>query len=141
MAYLFDKTGKRITIAEEELQLAQDDGSYVIILDYGTNTDGKSYWFYVAVKRHLYTKLRGLIAQRAVVCFKEYGRILRYGYDREVPAAIKQEMKEKHGVDEVYMQWLIEDARKARQAYLKEQAVQENKRIGDIVAMLKAKQQ
>lgn len=49
-------------------------------------------------------------------------------------------MKEKHNIDEKYMQWLEQDYEKARQAYLKEKEAHDNKRIGDIVAMLKKQQ-
>lgn len=141
MAYIFDKTGIKKTITDAELAAASNDGSYVIVLDHGTATDGRSYWLYLAVQAPKYREFAQLVARRATVRFKDYGTILRYGYERTVPDPIKLEMKEKHGIDEAYMQWLIADADKERQAFLKEKEVQENKRIGDIVAMLKAKQQ
>lgn len=140
MAYKFEASGKRVPVTEKELDTIQDDGSFIIVLDHGNSTDGRAYWLYIAVKASKYKSFRNLVARRATVRFTDYGDIMRYGYERQVPAAVRQEMIDGYGCDDTYMQWLIQDAEKARQEYLKEKEVEENKRIDDIVTMLKKKQ-
>lgn len=139
MAYKFDKSGLLQSVTAEELEASGSDGSYVIVLDHGTSSDGRSYWLYIAVKANKYSSFRNLVAQRTTVHFKDYGDILCYGYERQVPPQVKQEMKEKYHVDENYMTWLIQDFENARQAFLKEKEIEDNKRIADIVTMLKNK--
>ena len=140
MAYLFEKPGALKAVTEEELQACGDGGSYIIALDHGLSTDGKAYWLYIKMPPHKYGEFVRLAASRAAVSFDDFGEIIRYGYQGQVPDSVKSEMKEKHNIDEKYMQWLEQDYEKARQAYLKEKEAHDNKRIGDIVAMLKKQQ-
>ena len=87
-----------------------------------------------------YREFRELAARREIVCFEEYGEVLYYGYERRVPDAIRQEMAEEYGIDEEYMRWLIEDGELARRLFLKEKEAEDDKRIGEIVAMLKKRE-
>lgn len=140
MAYVFDKSGTRQRVTDDVLEADGDDGSHVIVLDHGTSTDGRPYWLYLWVPRNKYKEFRHRVAQRLTTNFADYGNIIRYGYDWQAPDNVKQEMAEQYGCDEAYINWLIEDADKARNAFLKQKEVYDSKRLGDIVAMMKKQQ-
>lgn len=137
--YIFEKSGKLKQLTDAELAEYDSDSS-VIICSCGTSSDGRPYWLYLAVKPSKYKEYKRLSAQHTMIRFSDYGKILRRGYGEEVPAEVKQEMKEKYGCDDNYVEWLRRDIEKERTVFLKDQEEKENKRIGDIVAMMKQKQ-
>jgi len=120
----------------EELAAADKD-SAVIVCDYGTSADGRPYWVYLAVKPSMYKQFLKETAAHRPISFEEYGEILKYGYDQEVPLAVKEEMKLKYNFDDQYMAKLTQKVIQAQIVFFKNK---ETQRIGDIVAMLKKKQ-
>lgn len=137
MGYKFDRSGKLKSVNDEEWDSARDDGSYVVLFDSGTTTDGKAFWLYIAVKTGKYKEFLRLTTRRATIRYADYGNILRYGFAQEVPEDIKQEMKKKYGNNEQYEQWLQHDIEKARQLFLKERTAKKDTRVSDIVAKLR----
>jgi hypothetical protein len=136
VAYKFDNKGKLRELTAEELAAADKDSS-VIVEDRGRLDDGRPYWLYIAVLPSKYNEYMRLTSQHAPIDVYQYGTILRYGFDAEVPSSVKEEMRERYGCDDHFMATLAQDV-KAAQAALMER--QENNRINDIVAMLKKKQ-
>ena len=111
----------------------EDEKDCVIVLDRGTCEDGRPYWLYIAVK---HDKYREYMQAKGMVTFTDYGKILRYGYAKEVPQSVKEEMKQRYGCDENYMQKLRADASGVT-AFLK---TFKESNLGDIVSMLKEKE-
>lgn len=137
MGYNFDRSGKLRLVDDKAWENASDDGSYVVLFDSGTTTDGKDFWLYIAVKSRKYKEFLHLATRRAIISYKDYGDILHYGFGQEVPEEIKQEMKKKYGSDERYEKWLKHDIEKSRQLFLKEKTGQKDKRVSDIIAKLR----
>ena len=133
MTYHFEKSGALKPYTAEELAAA-DHTSSVLVLDQGTLDNGVPYWAYLAVRPSKYAEFMEFTAARKPIRLTEYGVILEYGLDAEVPADVQQAMKQKHGFDNDYKAKLIREIKKAQAEFLENQ---ENKRIGDIVAMLK----
>jgi hypothetical protein len=133
MPYQFEKSGMLKKLTAEELAAADGD-SAVIVLSSGMLENGTPYWVYIAVKPSRYEEFLKVTAARQPLCIDDYGVVLKYGLDKEVPAAIKEEMKREHGCDDNYLATLTQDIKKAQSEFLKEQ---EEQKLGDIVAMLK----
>lgn len=87
----------------------------------GSIAEGISYWVYVAIKPSNYKAFLQATADQQLVHYNNYGTILKYGFEEEVPSAIKEEMKLKYSFDENYVQWLAQDVQKAQGAFLAEQ--------------------
>ncbi len=136
MAFQFEEDGRLKKKSAEELA-ALDADSFVIVLDRGTDMEGRPYWAYIAVKPSKFEEFMRLTETGENKIFADYGTILKYGYDKEVPAHIKEEMKREHNCDENYMENLKKEVHAAQMVFLEEQ---ENNRISGIVAMLKKKQ-
>ena len=136
MTYKFDKSGKLKTLTDAELQAADADSS-LIVLDQGIQEDGKPYWLFLKVKPSKYKEFMQLCRQRKPKRFTDYGTILKYGYNKQVPTAAKTEMREKYGWDDNYIEKLAEDVKEEQKKFVRKQ---EDKKLGDIVAMLKMKQ-
>jgi len=137
MAFQFDPSGVIKPPTAEELQAADANGEVVVVLDRGTLEDNSPYWAYVAVKPSKYTEFMQLGKTRQPKRIADYGDILRYGFDDDVPDSVRQEMKAEHGYDEAFEDKLGETIKAERMNFLKQK---ETQRIGDIVAMLKQKQ-
>jgi hypothetical protein len=135
MQYTFEKSGKLKTLTGEELAVLDKD-SAIIVCNRGKLTDGTPYWVYLAVKPSRYEELLRMTAEGRYIVFEEYGRILNYGTGSEIPEDIKEEMRWEYGWDDHYMVHLMMDMEKARSTFLKEQKVQKNKKISDIIAGL-----
>lgn len=135
MAYQFDNMGKLRQLTAQELAEADKDSS-VIVEDKGTMANGEPYWVYIAVKPSKYAEFMQLTSQRKPLNMYEYGKLLAYGFESEVPAAVKAEMKVRYGCDDNFMTTLAKEVREAQTEFIKQQ---ETQRISDIVAMLKKK--
>jgi hypothetical protein len=136
MNYHFDKSGKIMPPSAEELAVADAEVD-IIVLDTGTFEDGTPYWAYVGIKPSKYSTFMGMTSQQKLIAFEDYGTILKHGFEKEVPAHIKEEMKNNHNFDEHYIERLRKDIIDTQTVFLKQQ---EAKRINDIVSMLKNKQ-
>lgn len=134
MSYKFTPFGKVRPMTPEELAEADAD-SYIVVYYYNTDEHGTPYWLCLAIKPSLYAEFMHRVKTNQSVRFKDYGDILRYGQDEEIPDDVRQEMKEKHGCHDNYVEFLAQDIKNAEALYQKN----EDKRIGDIVAMLKQK--
>ncbi len=135
MTYQFDKSGKLKVMTEEEL-LAADAHSSVIELDRGALEDGTLYWAYIAVKPSKHKEFKCITAEHKPIILTDYGSILKYGFDKQVPDSIKEEMQRDYDCDDNFLTTLANDIKKEQGTFLKQQ---EDMRIGDIVAMLKRK--
>jgi hypothetical protein len=134
MIYQFEKNGRLKAMTPDEL-LAADADSSVIELNQGTLDDGTPYWAYIAVTPSKYHEFKRLTAAHQPFRLDAYGTILRYGFATDVPADVKEHMKQECGCDEHFLVKLASDLKKAQAKFLNEQ---EDTRIRDIVAMLKA---
>jgi len=135
MIYQFEKSGTLKEPTEKELAEA-DSNSAVIVLDRGALEDGTPYWAYVAVKLSRYREFLRVTAARQPMRLQDYGAILKYGLDKEVPDSVKMAMRKEYNFDENYISVLVQDIIKAQAEFLKQQ---ETQRIDDIVSMLKKK--
>lgn len=133
MPYQFEINGTLKAMTAEELAAADAD-STVIERDHGVLEDGTPYWAYIAVKPSKYKDFKRLTSQHAPINLSDYGNILKYGFDKQVPDYVKEEMKREHGCDEDFRTTLANDVNNAQGTFLKKQ---EEMRITDIVAMLK----
>lgn len=137
MTYQFDKSGKLREPTEAELVAADaDPAAAVIVLDDGVLEDGSPYWLYIAVKPSKYKEFLGLLRSQARMRLADYGTILRYGFEKEVPASVKEEMKRQYGCDDAFMAKVAADVKAEQQLFLRQQ---EDRRLADIVSMLKKK--
>jgi len=137
MSYQFEKSGKLKKYTAEELAEA-DKTSSMLALDQGMLEDGKTpYWAYIAVKPSKFEEFIKITAARQKMNLADYGEILEYGFDAQVPESVQETMKSKYGFDKDYKTKLVDKVKQAQAEFLKSQ---ENQRLGDIVAMLKKKQ-
>jgi hypothetical protein len=134
MPYQFEKKGTVKSMAAEQLAAADAANSYVIELDHGTLEDGTPYWAYIAVKPSKYEEFKRITAAHQPIVLADYGNILKYGFDQQVPDAVKEEMKREYAWDDNYLTTLANDVKKEQGVFIKKQ---EEMRITDIVAMLK----
>ena len=134
----FEPSGKIKPPIREELKAADEAGEAIIVLDRGTIEDGTPYWAYVAVRPSRYEEFMRLGKNRQPKRINDYGAILKYGFDAEVPYDVRQFMEQANGFDDHFEEKLAAKVKTARIEFLKQQ---ESQRISDIVAMLKKKQQ
>jgi len=117
---------------------AADSHSAIIVLDQGSMKTGRPYWAYLAVTPSKYKEFIEATKARKPIRHKDYGKVLKHGFAKQVPLDVQDEMKREHGFDEHYLETLAKELRVARTQFDKQQ---EDKKIGDIVAMLKMKKQ
>lgn len=98
--------------------------------------DGTPYWAYVSVKPSRYEALVRAIRSGKSKDISDYGIIIKYGFDKQVPDAVKEEMLRNHHFDDEYMQQIEQEILAERKVFLDKK---EDERIGNIVAMLKKK--
>ncbi|HEV3263389.1 MAG TPA: DUF2610 domain-containing protein [Gemmataceae bacterium] len=134
--YQFDKSGKVKAPTAAELQVADAD-SFILGFVHGTMEDGRPYWAYVAIKPSKYREFYDATSERRPMVIGDYGKVVRAGFDKEVPADAKKEMEEKYGFDENYEENLKKEAKQDQELFLEQQ---EAKHIAAIVDMLKKKQ-
>lgn len=121
----------------EELSEA-DNGQPIIILNTGTLDDGTPYWAYVAIKPSRYREFMDASEKGKTLSLGNYGEIIQCGMEEKVPDNVKEEMKHLYGCDDNCMDKLTEDIRRARTEFLNQQ---QNKRIADVLAILKRKKE
>jgi|GEM_PF-2462035 len=134
-AYNFDNTGKLKSPSQEQLQEA-DGGAMIVAYTTGTMQDGRDYYAYVGVKPSKYREFSELSEKRAPLRLNDYGRVLMAGFEQSAPAEVVKAMREQYGFDEHYEQALRVELERQRD---KAGEKQEEKRLMDIVAMMKAK--
>jgi hypothetical protein len=130
----FDSSGRLRQLTEAELLAADADAdSSIICRDQGVTSDGRPYWVYIKVRPSMYSEFMRLSEAGETKIFADYGTILKYGFDEEVPAEIRQQMAVEHGSDDNYMESLAERIKNAQTVFL---AAQEERRIRRIAARL-----
>ncbi len=137
MTYKFKENGELDELTAAEL-VAEDAYSAITVLDRGVTADGTPYWLYIDVKPSKFQDFVRAVRSGTPKVFEDYGTILKFGYDKEVPESVKEEMKQQYGFDENCIENLKKDIRAEQKKFLEKK---EDNRIGDIVAMLKKKQQ
>jgi hypothetical protein len=137
MAYKFDKSGKVLPPTAEEIAAGDAAGDYVVVRDQGVMKSGKHYWVYLQVKPSKYKAFMQAVKAKKPIKHKEYGTILKLGFGKEIPDDVKEEMAKKYNCDDDYMKNQKEKLKVARTAFDKKQ---EDKKLGDIVAMMKLQQ-
>jgi hypothetical protein len=135
-AFVFEASG-RVTLPSQEELVAADETSAIIALSQGKLSDGSPYYAYIAIKPSLYREFCARTKAGDALTLSDYGTIITIGYDAEPPAEVVAEMREKYGFENDYETKLINEAKGQQGEFLKKK---EDKRIGDIVAMLKKKQ-
>lgn len=132
MTYQFDASGRLRPLTEAELAARDaDPKSAVIVRIIGTLDSGGPFWLYLAVKP---SKYKEFMQREGSIRYADYGTVLRYGFEKGVPAAVTEEMKQCHGCDDGFLAAVIGEAKAAQAKFLKQQ---EGQRLNDIVAMLK----
>lgn len=66
--------------------------------------------------------------------YTDYGTILRFGYDKDIPASVKEEMKQQYGCDDDCLEKLKKDVKEVQKVFLEGQ---ENQRIANIISSMK----
>ena len=133
MQYRFDAFGTLQTKTLQEIEEMETDADFVIVLAQGISSDDKPYWAYIAIRPSRYADYMRAAKAHALIVFADYGTILQYGFDKEVPGYVKDKMKRRYGFDENYRENLIRDINQARETFLKKR----NSGINDIVDMMK----
>ncbi len=133
--YSFESSGKLSTPSTEELQKA-DDSSAIIAYTNGVTEDGRPYYAYMAVKPSRYREFYELTSARKAIVLNDFGNIIEGGFEESPPANIVQRMRNEYGFDENYEKAIKEEVSRQRGKFT---AAQEEKRLMDIVAMMKAK--
>ncbi len=133
----FFKSGRIRAISKDEPAKDHDSDSPVIVFDRGTLDDGTPYWVYVAVKPSKYVEFMKLLTASAAMIHDHYGEILKFGFEKEVPASVKQEMKEKYGCEDNFREKLVKEFAVAQEIFVRQQ---EAAHVADVVEMLKKKQ-
>jgi len=136
MAYEFDTSGKIKPLTAAELEAADVD-SYILVLIQGLLKSGRPYWAYLAVKPSKYKEFLQANKENKSIRHKDYGKVIKRGFDKNVPLVVQEEMKAKYGFDENYIENLTQKIKSAKTEFLKQQ---DDKKISDIVAMLKKRQ-
>jgi len=130
---VFDESGKLKPPTAEELAEADRDTA-ILCYTTGVLDDGRPYYAYIAVTPSRYSEFMQKTKARYVMVLGEYGTVIAAGFETEAPAEVKQEMRDKYGFDEEYQEKLIQRVRAEQDTFMK---AKEDKRIMDIVAMLK----
>jgi hypothetical protein len=136
MSYEFDASGKLLPPSAQDLANADADLD-IIVFDEGTLKDGSPYWAYIAIKPSKYATFMTLTQRGEPIALEEYGRLIKHGFEAEVPRAVKEAMKQDYGFDDAYITKLGQRLVEAQTTFLKQR---ETVRISDIVAMLKNQQ-
>ena len=127
----------RLKLPSQEELLKADEDAAILAYSCGTMSDGRPYWAYVAVKPSLYRQFYKLSAARQTMVLSNYGEVLAIGHATEPPPEVVRAMREKYGADPAYEDKLIAEANRQQDVSVKNQ---EEKRIMDIVTMLKKTQ-
>jgi len=130
----FDASGKLKDSTAEELANA-DLTSAIISLSTGIQSDGTPYYVYLAVPPSKYAEFYRMSKERQTFNLENYGVILAGGPEASPPELVMEYMKEEYGFDENFEKALEEEFKKESATYAVQQ---EDARIMDIVAMLKA---
>ena len=134
-AFDFEPSGKMKLPSLQEL-LNADQDTAILAYSYGM-LDGAPYWAYVAVKPSKYHEFYRRANAKESFLLSDYGTVLASGMSGSPPPEVVREMHEKYGADPTYENKLIADANKQQDGFV---ATREQKRIRDIVTMLKKKQ-
>ena len=144
LPFAFHKSGdvKVATDAErQEPPVAKirnaDEDAGIICFTSGLMEDGRPYWVYLAVKPNKYQEFKKLTDEGKGMTFSDYGTVVAGGFGKEVPASVKQEMKEKYGFEDLSQRDLTKQFYEAQAFFVQQQ---ESEHIADIVEMLKKKQ-
>ena len=138
VAIAFDSSGKVKPSSPEELAEA-DKNTYILCYVHGTmEEDGRPYYAYVAIVPSKYREFHALTAARKTMVIGDYGTVVAADFEFEPPPEVVEEMRHVYGFDDQLETKLRNEALKQQQAFFEKQEV---KRIDDIVAMLKKKQQ
>ncbi len=135
--YDFDGSGKVKAPPAEQLKAADADTA-IIAYTSGTTGDGRPYYAYLAVRPSKYREFYELSSARKEITLGDYGKIVLAGFEPAPPPDVVQHMRDKYGFDEHYERKLKEEVSRQRGQF---SARQEEKRLMDIVAMMKAKKQ
>lgn len=112
----------------------ENSSAPLIVCDRGTTDRGDPYWLYLLVNPEKYEEYMRLTAEHTLIRFEDYGTILKYGYGKEIPESVRQEIREEYDYDDSYRDVFIQNAKPTSST--KQQA---DGHINDIVAMLKNK--
>jgi hypothetical protein len=133
MSFTLEADGKVKKPSSEDLRQA-DEESGIICLSKGTLADGSPYYAYIAVKPSKFAEFHRLSSERKAIDLDDYGEVLAFGKKAEPSEATKDTMCFVHGFDENFQNRLVEELQKERSTFGEKQ---EEKRVMDIVAMLK----
>lgn len=135
VTYTFESSGNIQVPSQQELKEIDDE---VAIITYtnGTTEDGRPYYAYLAVKPSKYTEFHERTSASETIVLNDYGNIIACGFETGPPPEVIRQMREEYGYDEHYAQKLKSEASRQRKIF---SARQEEKRVQDIVAMLKNK--
>jgi hypothetical protein len=136
MEFQFENSGKLKRLTDAELAANDADSSF-IVYDDGILADGSHFWLYIAVTPSKYREFVDKTKRREMINYSDYGDIIKFGREKVVPAAIKDEMKQQYGFDDNYEAVVIDKFKKAQIEFLTKQ---ETARINNIVAMLKKRE-
>jgi hypothetical protein len=134
MSIRLEPSGKVQKPTAEELKAA-DENSGVLCLSKGVLDSGKPYFAYIAVKPSLFEEFYKRSSARETFVLDDYGIIIYMDELAEPPIEVQENMREFYGFDEDMPKKLLEELKKERAEYA---GKQEEKRVMDIVAMLKA---
>lgn len=134
-AYQFESSGKLKPQSPEALKKA-DEGASIIAYTDGVTASGRPYYAYIAVKPSKYREFYERTKARESMRLGDYGKIIVYGYETKPPPAVVEHMREKFGFDDEYEAKLQAEVARQRTQFSIDQ---EEKRLLDIVAMMKAK--
>jgi len=133
MAYEFDTSG-RLKPPSNEAAASADAATDIVALVTGTAADGSAYFVYLAVPPSKYRAFVDATRRGEPMDLSGYGRVLCDGHAPSPSDDVRRMMRDQYGFDEEFEQRLIAEVLKEQAGFLKEQ---EEKRLGDIVAMLK----
>lgn len=132
--FQFDTSGNIKVPSEQDLQKA-DKGAVIIAYTHGTTESGRPYYAYIAVKPSKYREFCERSERRNSIRLSDYGKIIVHGFESKPPANVVKHMRDKHGFDDEYEAKLKEAIHSQRKQFSIDQ---EEKRLIDIVAMMKA---
>lgn len=133
--FKFDASGKIGQPTAEEWASA-DQESAIISLSTGLQADGTPYYAYIAVKPSTYAEFYRLSKQNHPLDLEKYGTIIAAGPESEPPENVTSRMIVDYGFDKNFENNLNAEFQKERSQFA---VVNEDKRLMDIVAMMKAK--
>lgn len=134
VTHQFESSGK-LKLPSAEAIASADRDTAIVCYTNGTLNDGRFYYAYVAVKPGKYLEFHELTSARKSIVLGEFGEILAAGFEPSPPDGVVKRMREEYGYDEQFAQRLKDEVVKQRGSFSK---AQEEKRLMDIVAMLRA---